>query len=402
MDHLAGRRRRREGDGRHSSAVVAAATGGAGDADFIGADKAVSRVAGFGIAVGELTLGLTLATVQTLNAVLPRYTEQVVVRVQGNPAAKKADLQYLAYAVAFGQLTGSDTLIRANPGLFMGQAAQSVGTGIVNAVTNAAKPGAPVTQGGTAGGGFVPPFVGAAFGGALAGGVLGGVGAGAAGKLPAKVAAAAQETVQTVGAIANQALAGVLSVFQLVPPSYELTLRYDAFDKWVEVTMTQAYSGILDAVSPGNLPGRTFAGRKRMVDPIGEDVIGGDWPTYFSLYDYVVNAAGQVFGTVASPLAAAWTKALKLPNLPDKGLLIGTSGVAPAIGPPGDGVSQGTCLAELAVLGLLGECGTPEVPPMVETVTGRQNLPPLLTVGVSVPGPVVSEAAALRNVPNTG
>lgn len=385
-----------------SSIVVGAATAGVGDADFIGMDKAFGRMAGFGIAVGELTLGLGLATVQSLNAVLPRYTEQVVVRVQGNPAAKKADLQYLAYAVAFGQLTGSDTVIRANPGLFMGQASAAVGTGIVNAVTNAAKPGAPVTQGGTAGGGFIPPFVGAAFGGAIAGGVLGGVAAGAAGKLPAKVAAAAQEAVATIGAVANQALTGVLSVFQLVPPAHTLTLRYDAFDKWVEVEMTQAYSGILDAIAPGYQPGRTFAGRKRMVDPIGEDVIGGDWPSYFNLYEYVVNAAGGILGQQVPALASAWTKTLQLPNLPDKGLLIGTTGIAPAIGPPGDGVSQGTSLAELAVLGLLGECGTPEVPPMVETVTGRGVLPPLLTVGVSVPGPAVNEQAALRNVPATG
>ena len=139
---------------------------------------------------------------------------------------------------------------------------------------------------------------------------------------------------------------------KLMAPATTLRVRFDRFDRWVEVTVAQEYGGILDWVLGGQA-----GGFRALVSPVRDDAVGANWPTAF--------LAAQ--GLQANPLYSIANDTLLAYPLPDAGLRIGagtvfpdqTTEFGPGLQPPVLNGRQGTNLAELVAAGLSRSCTPP-------------------------------------------
>ena len=79
---------------------------------FAGSVASVDIIGAFNYGVGapfgeaSAANASTLTRLQLASAALPTVEEEVVVIIQGNKSCKRSDLQFLAYSIAFGQLSG--------------------------------------------------------------------------------------------------------------------------------------------------------------------------------------------------------------------------------------------------------------------------------------------------------
>lgn len=131
--------------------------------------------------------------------------------------------------------------------------------------------------------------------------------------------------------------------------------------------------------------------------------MGGDWPSY---WDVTKTYLGPL-GGIALPYFFA-NADHRPPDLPDKGNLIGTKGIVPAVGPPLDGVGRSGGFQSLVAADLLGACQAPDNPLFDMTVrspailAGRQSPfeppPPMAFSG----GPRISVAAAKKIIDAAG
>lgn len=206
---------------------------------------AVGTAGGANISLASLEMGAALASagVNTANQTLPTFVEECTVEVFGNRLAKMGDLQYLAFAVAFSQL--SNQRLR-NDWL---QGVQSVTSNLI-------------------GGAAVP--------------LLGGL-----------TAASTASSTQ----ITQNAAAGMNTVQNLIarvmPPAQLISLEYDLFTKRVLVTVQAEYSGLIDWCS-----GRTSAGLRTLTDRLKDEVRGADWPDALRPVPFL----GVIGSPVLSPL----------------------------------------------------------------------------------------------------
>lgn len=185
---------------------------------------------------------------------------------------------------------------------------------------------------------------------------------------------------------AAQAAQYVLDIMQTVwsyyPVANTYKLTYDAFGKFVQFSVVQSYSGLLDWASGG-----IAGGWNAIIAPLKDEVYGGDWPA--SAFANTIVSTGVPTGT-AVPVN-------QMPTLPDKGKLIGTAVQGapgwdlpvtdqrqpPELTPPVKRL--GTDFLGLVAQALTGECGFPDKKP-VDRVPTDPGAPASSQVNVTGPG----------------
>lgn len=296
-------------------------------------------IAAQGAQIAAIGTSLGAAVIQAADNSMPTYTEVVMVEVFGTSKALMADMQRYAYSIAFGQLTGNQQNLLLN----------------INVS-------------------------------AMANWVLGG--------LPPKVGNAVGKVINEQTRYLNQ-VNPIPKLLALIPPAAVLDLEYDPTQKYVKVTMAQTYSGLIDIVNTN-----TLTGRQRMIDPIRDNVIGGDWPSYMDLSRGFALGLYQSNPQVLNQLKQALGTDLQPPTLPDAELLLfAPSG--PGIGPPQDGVSRGNSVLDLVVADLLATGGIPPIPMEDDTWQAKPyGFPEFPKPEVpSGPGPTYDDADARKETP---
>lgn len=286
--------------------------------------KDATAIGSLGASVGTLVaaqagLSLALGTLGASENILPKFSETVICTVWGTKFAKRSVLQYLAFSVAFGQLTNQMQAQIVPQALFNQVTSNLIGTLIPPTLPPTGQPQNATIQ-----------------------------------SLPQTVKNATTNIFNFfIGPIS-----GVLA--KDVPTTHQVTLDYDVFKKRISVIVSQEYSGLMDYCL-----GRQALGRKSITNPLPDDAKGGQWPAFFTTNTSVLSSVGAI-GTIKGILAGFAGNPVPLD---DAESLIGYSGVAPAgLGPSGDNNVNTGSLLQLIAADFTQVCQVPIQP--LTNITG--------------------------------
>lgn len=193
-----------------------AAGGPAGAAVGTAIASALSSLIGGAV---NTAVGAAVAGINAANEFLPEYTETITVTVAGNRFARMSDLQYLAFAAAFGQVSTP----MATPEIFA----------------------------------------------AVFGGAVGAAAAVAGAMLPFGVGPIVRGAINVVA----NAPGLTVNALRFLPTANIYDVKYSPTRKQLQFTLVNSYGGIVDWVT-----GATAGGWRSIVEPIPDDVVGGNWP----------------------------------------------------------------------------------------------------------------------------
>lgn len=301
-----------------AGAVISAA-GAVSALNPIGAIFAAKNI-GFEGALGAFDTAT--AAYETQNSLLPEIQEEVVVIVQGSKYCRKSDLQYLAYSIAFGQLSGPATTV---PFTIASAVRAVTGAVIKGDNTKINVPG----NSGYLQGTVLPP-------------------ASDGGLTPASGSVVSAPP--TIGELEKQlgtfpspvsALKGLAS--RVIPVANTVSLQYELMENKVTVMVTQSLSGLLDWVS-----NRSSYGINALTNPIPDTIVGGNWRG-------ILASDGQesLNNTVATSSGSSYGKT-RLADLPDTNLLIAAKNTGTSILP--EQIVGGEDLLSLLAPKLFGTC----------------------------------------------
>jgi hypothetical protein len=352
------------------SNVLETATGGkSGEltkafVEFASGGTAVTARMALGMA--EIGFASATAAISTANEVLPVFTEEVTVEVRGNRYAKKADLQFLAFSVAFGQLTSQEGAM-----LVPLQAQQQAANGVIGAISQ------------------LPVGTNSAGVGAL----------GLAGGITAANSAFINTQTSVINSVTN---AFVKTINRLVPTTHVIDLEFDVFKKRVKVTVQQEYSGLIDWVM-----GRQGLGRQALFNPLPDIAVGGQWPAFFvpkserlkfTVDSVVANASGLGAINALSGIGSVQPAPLK-----DVLNLIGSpSAQVAGIGPPFDNTAWTGSLLNIVAADLLKPCSPVYQPMTPEKLIGVPNFPQSPGITTELIGVKTISATNVTDLTSTG